>query len=184
MANAGGTERQSGFSERHWTTSLDDDRGVSARAGARKDGGRTLYASSAVSCFARAAGNVTRISSYLRVGRKRRGSGQDGAGSRADVWARPLETRKNAALRCLERPALRETPFHASFRPTSLDELRTGTHRGESQSGMGKPSESYSAPPVDEVNVAETQRASAAAKSAWRVAGAVARTRRAHRKRV
>lgn len=49
---------------------------------------------------------------------------------------------------------------------------------------MGKPSESYSAPPVDEGNVAETQRASAAAKSAWRVAGAVARTRRAHRKRV
>jgi hypothetical protein len=96
------------------------------------------------------------------------------------------ETRKNAAQRfgVFERRALRETPFHASFRPTSLDELRTGTHRGESQSGMGKPSESYSAPPVDEVNVAETQRASAAAKSAWRVAGAVARTRRAHRKRV
>ena len=62
--------------------------------------------------------------------------------------------------------------------------MRTGTHRGESQSGMGKPSESYSAPPVDEVNVAETQRASAAAKSAWRVAGAVARTRRASKKGV
>ena len=41
--------------------------------------------------------------------------------------------------------------------------MRTGTHRGESQSGMGKPSESYSAPPVDEVEVAETSQASAAA---------------------
>lgn len=64
------------------------------------------------------------------------------------------------------------------FRPTRRDELRTGTHRGESQSGMGKPSESYSAPPVDEVEVAETSQASAAAISDRRVAGAVARTRR------
>ena len=57
-------------------------------------------------------------------------------------------------------------------------ELPRGTHRGESQSGMGKPSESYSAPPMDEVEVAETRKASAAAKSARGVAGAVARIER------
>ena len=160
-----------------------DSKGVSARA--RADGGRTLYASSAVSCFARAAGNVTRISSYLRVARGGRRV-RTASGRRAHE-ARPLgddrkmsDTRTTVEWLRVARAAKRRKRVVSS---DEADELRTGTHRGESQSGMGKPSESYSAPPVDEVEVAETSQASAAAISDRRVAGAVARTRRAHREK-
>ena len=61
------------------------------------------------------------------------------------------------------------------------DEVPTGTHRGESQSGMGKPRESYSAPPVDEVEVAETCQASVGEKHARGVAGTGAGARWAAR---
>ena len=75
-----------------------DSKGVSARA--RADGRRTLYASSAVSCFARAAGNVTRISSYLRVARGGRRV-RTASGRRAHE-ARPLgDDRKMSVIRGL-----------------------------------------------------------------------------------
>ena len=70
-----------------------DDSRAFRRGRARAGGGRTLYASSAVSCFARAAGNVMRIASYLRVGGGGK-TGQEGAGGRAVGGAGDGEEKK------------------------------------------------------------------------------------------
>ena len=131
----------------------------------------------------RARGGERDADLLVSASRERGKTGQDGVGTEGRAHeARPLgDDRKMSVIRGLliasnvARAAKRRKRVVCS---EEAAELPRGTHRGESQSGMGKPSESYSAPPMDEVEVAETRKASAAAKSARGVAGAVARIER------
>ena len=142
--------------------------GVSARA--REGGRRTHPVRLERGELFRARGGECDADRFVSEGRRRR---EDGSGGSR------RESRRRRGRRRREKTKVRLSPESGCASANVAggesetrcllrggDEGPTGTHRGESQSGMGKPRESYSAPPVDEVEVAETCQASVGEKHA------------------